>query len=539
MSSPPAIGGTAAAAGNFTTLTTSSTVTLNGGTANGLAYLNASKVLTSGSALTFNGTSLGIGSSSYGDAGTITASIGVAGTTAGGLQLWASSAQEHYIQWGDSTTGSATYAGAISYSHASDFMRFWTNSTEQMRLTSTGLGIGTSSPAAKLHVSGDALANTFKLIANTTVSGSDATIFRPADNTMAFSTNGAERMRLDSAGNLGLGVTPSAWTTFKAFELTGGAIAGIGTNQFDVVQNAYYDGSFKYKTTGAATFYQQAGATHAWYTAASGTAGNAISFTQAMTLGSSGQLLVGTTSSGLGRVGIKANSNAEALSLIARDADNYCELHFRNSSDSSSLVRFSTENGNNLSISTGGTERARIDSSGNLLVGQTSQAVAGFSSGKIVTSVSTQAFVGLASSSSGAVFCATTPTDGYPAYFYNSTTSTAVCYIRLAASSTTYATSSDYRLKENIAPMTGALTKVAQLKPCTYTWKVDGASGQGFIAHELAEVVPECVVGEKDAVDEDGNPKYQGIDTSFLVATLTAAIQELKAEFDAYKASHP
>lgn len=126
-------------------------------------------------------------------------------------------------------------------------------------------------------------------------------------------------------------------------------------------------------------------------------------------------------------------------------------------------------------------------------------------------------------------------------------------------SATTYATSSDYRLKEAIAPMTGALEKVALLKPCTYKWKVDGSDGQGFIAHELAEVVPDCVTGEKDGVrneqyeispavaatfDEDGNeltarveavmgertfPSYQGVDVSFLVATLTAAIQEQQA----------
>ena len=100
-----------------------------------------------------------------------------------------------------------------------------------------------------------------------------------------------------------------------------------------------------------------------------------------------------------------------------------------------------------------------------------------------------------------------------------------------------YNSVSDYRLKENIAPMTGALAKVAQLKPVTYKWNADGSDGQGFIAHELQEVVPDCVTGEKDAVetytDEDGNeatrPAYQGIDTSFLVATLTAAIQEQQA----------
>jgi hypothetical protein len=124
---------------------------------------------------------------------------------------------------------------------------------------------------------------------------------------------------------------------------------------------------------------------------------------------------------------------------------------------------------------------------------------------------------------------------------------------------TAYVTSSDYRLKENIAPMTGALAKVSQLKPCTYTWKSSGSAGQGFIAHELQEVVPEGVYGEKDGMetvqyevspavlatyDEEGNeltpaieavmgerevPAYQGIDTSFLVATLTAAIQEQQA----------
>jgi hypothetical protein len=77
--------------------------------------------------------------------------------------------------------------------------------------------------------------------------------------------------------------------------------------------------------------------------------------------------------------------------------------------------------------------------------------------------------------------------------------------------------------------MTGALAKVAQLKPVTYKWNIDDSQSQGFIAHELQEVVPECVTGEKDAVDAEGNPQYQGIDTSFLVATLTAAIQEQQA----------
>jgi hypothetical protein len=81
--------------------------------------------------------------------------------------------------------------------------------------------------------------------------------------------------------------------------------------------------------------------------------------------------------------------------------------------------------------------------------------------------------------------------------------------------------------------MSGALAKVALLKPVTYKWKVDGTDGEGFIAHELAEVCPHAVTGEKDAVDEENNPRYQGIDTSHLIATLTAAIQELKVIVDA------
>jgi len=108
-------------------------------------------------------------------------------------------------------------------------------------------------------------------------------------------------------------------------------------------------------------------------------------------------------------------------------------------------------------------------------------------------------------------------------------TRTDVGNINTNGTTTTYGTSSDYRLKENIVPMTGALAKIAALKPVTYKWKIDGSEGQGFIAHELQAVVPECVVGDKDAVDADGNPKYQSIDTSFLVATLTAAVQEQQA----------
>ena len=92
--------------------------------------------------------------------------------------------------------------------------------------------------------------------------------------------------------------------------------------------------------------------------------------------------------------------------------------------------------------------------------------------------------------------------------------------------------------------MTGALDKVGLLKPCTYKWNPDNTDGQGFIAHELQEVFPEAVTGVKDEMETYTNdeglvierPRYQGIDTSFLVATLTAAIQEQQAIIESLKA---
>jgi len=166
-----------------------------------------------------------------------------------------------------------------------------------------------------------------------------------------------------------------------------------------------------------------------------------------------------------------------------------------------------------ISFGINSAEKVRIDTSGNLLVGCTAVPSASVE-GKRIASGS-----GATTSSSGS------STASYSHWtFFNGNGS--VGSIQTSASATSFNTSSDYRLKENIAPMTGALSKVALLKPVTYTWKSDGSAGQGFIAHELAEVEAGCVTGEKDAVDAEGNPIYQGVDTSFLVATLTAAIQE-------------
>ena len=197
-------------------------------------------------------------------------------------------------------------------------------------------------------------------------------------------------------------------------------------------------------------------------------------------------------------------------------------LRFQVSSGVATITGINNDNNtfNPIAFYTGASEAARIDSSGTLFIGATS------------SPIGTQRLVLTANGGAGTEpmlfneLRATAATENYVRFYRNGSQ---VGSITNTLSATAYVTSSDYRLKENVQPMTGALAKVAALKPVTYTWKLDGSLGEGFIAHELAEVVPDAVSGEKDAVNEDNSIKPQGIDTSFLVATLTAAIQEQQA----------
>jgi hypothetical protein len=115
-------------------------------------------------------------------------------------------------------------------------------------------------------------------------------------NSLSFDTSSTTKMTLDTSGNLGLGVTPSAWSGGGGFDLPFYAgIAGNSSVGFVASFNAYYNSGWKYKATTAARAYVMDSADHHWYNAPSGTAGNAITFTLAMTLDSSGNLFVGTT----------------------------------------------------------------------------------------------------------------------------------------------------------------------------------------------------------------------------------------------------
>ena len=332
-----AIGGTTAAAGSFTTLTTSSTVTLNGGTANGVLYLNGSKVATSGSALTFDGTNLGLGAASRPSRLTLEGTNGAVGSQ---IQLVGTGVLSGYIGPSADGLNFGTDSGGLIFRTGVTGNGSVTTGSEGMRLTSTtfytasgiNVGIGTSSPGSKLDVrgnatfTGNATARQTADFTNTggqlyvgaessaggavfTGSSAYAGILGTNTNTaLQLATNGAVRATLDSSGNLGLGVTPNVWgSDYRAVELTAGAISSTTAgNTFMQVSNAaHYNGTqwiYKY-TSIAPALYQQTSGQHRFLTAASGTAGTAISFTQAMTLSATGGLTVGsTTDPGAGKI---------------------------------------------------------------------------------------------------------------------------------------------------------------------------------------------------------------------------------------------
>jgi hypothetical protein len=171
---------------------------------------------------------------------------------------------------------------------------------------------------------------------------------------------------------------------------------------------------------------------------------------------------------------------------------------------------------NTLGFSTAGAEQMRIDSSG-LLVGGTT-----IRNGTKATIEQAGNLLGLSCSSNLSAV-------DFAIFYANAGTICGAISRVGATSAVVYTATSDYRLKENVHPFVNALDSISKLKPCKYTWKDGGASANGFIAHELQEVCPDAVVGTKDAVDKDGNPKYQAIDQAKIVALLTAAIQEQQA----------
>jgi hypothetical protein len=610
------VGATTPAAGSFTTTTIGTSETLSYGTANGVTYLNGSKVVTSGSALTFDGTALTSLNNSSAQSIILSRTSAVARNWAlgvdgdGGFRLTDAT--------GSVVVLSVLPSGVAYLASESELAFRYNSSTEGMRLTSTGLGIGTSSPSFKLHVSvgsentalfqnsssspalirfrdtgtttdpyvasygnsmafgvyggsefarftstGLGIGTSSPLLTasgrgNITINGSSNSILVLANGgatsgyvfgdasvlgfsagsgansrVMTFDTNGTERMRLDSAGNLGLGVTPtSSWlTSAKVMQL---GISGVlfgrsASNQVQFGSNFYIDtgGTTRYINTEFASKYVQDSGQHQFYSVASGTAGNAITFTQAMTLDASGNLGIGVTSI---TGGYKAQINGNLLLGTAANP---------------LLVGTTSLNllGDNTSSS-----GMRIDSSGNVLVGTTT------ASGKLYVTDSTN------------------PSPDQSVFFENSNAGFNKRILSLNASrnatsseyqflvcsisgieskfiiqnsgnaqnrNNSYGAISDAKLKENIVDATPKLADLMQVKIRNFNFKTSPQEKQiGVVAQELETIFPSLIDESKDR-DEEGNDlstTTKAVKYSVFVPMLIKAIQEQQAIIESLKA---
>jgi hypothetical protein len=558
-------GKTLAVAGTLTSTGTSSfsaNPTFSGGTANGVTYLNGSKVLTSGSALTFDTARLSFIKASNSRAWSPDADdlLAIENSTSANFDIRTSTTGGSYVMFSDTD---ARARGYVAYLHASDQMPFAVAGSEGMRLGSSGLsigtstvsygltvqkdngsgyiaafrasagnpyitlqttggitqiqginsaftdvnniamqlsggnvGIGTSSPAYKLDVNGTiAVPNLFDNSGSVrfkysavNAASRDWRIVSDIANYGDFgiqqsTTQGGStfdtKLIFSSAGNLGLGVTPSAWGSgWKGFQVgSRGSLSSSNTSDTLLVNNGYNDGTnWKYLTTAGSTAYNSDGIQHRWYTAPSGTAGNTISFTQAMTLDASGNFLVGTTSA---VPGSPTRGN------------------FYNAGSASAVV--GVQNARNVS-------------------------------GDVVNAW----FIGSNANNTSSYFlqCGVSGVANV-LYIYGNG--------NVQNTNNSYGGISDVKLKENIVDASPKLADLMQVKVRNYNLIGSTTKQIGVVAQELETIFP-AMVDETPDRDEDNNvleTTTKSVKYSVFVPMLIKAIQELKAEFDAYKASHP
>jgi len=423
-----------------------------------MAASGTTKKITSNQILGAGGTAT-LASATITGAATVGTTLGVTGvsTFAAGTALLPA-----LTTTGDVNTG--------IYYPAADTFAVTTGGTERYRVDSSGnVGVGVT-PTAKLDVNGTVIIrDTFSLLMGfgnqqriLAGGGSDNTFLTFSQWTGAAYT---ERMRIDQSGNVGVGITPSAWATsttiWRALDMQyscGLASSGAGSGEIDLLWNAYYDQTdqrWEFKYTGdRASRYSIGGAgVHTWYnTASTGTANNPITWNPAMTLDASGNLLVGKTATNYLTVGceIKPLGAFNCTQSGSTNANTAWDTY----STGASAYRF---------------------------------------------------YVGMG----GTVY----------------------------ATNTTISAISDARLKENVEDIDVGLSAILALKPRKFDWKAgkgkDIKGDRGFIAQEFEQVFPQLVDEWKDNTSE-GEAPYKSVRQD-LIPVLVKAIQELAAEVNALK----
>ena len=434
------------------------------------------------------------------------------------------------------------------------------------------LGVGTTSPARKLHVSGSGTQQI--RLENTAGTGNAELELKLPSHTLSFGVNSTvnyfsdsadlpyvwyhasgERMRIDSTGKVGIGVSSPI---FKTDILSGTANTGANVNN---PGDLSVTGSNKSLTTGGANVFVSSNSAMAADT------GGTLAFTGRSTTSSTSSLVwanmkgakenaVSTNANGYlafavsnhnagglaermridsaGRVGIGTSpsnfgTNFNALQVHSQSGGNaYLALTNATTGNDASNHGFNIiATGNNatllnreagfINFSTSDLERMRIDSAGRVGIGTDGSQSAERLQVRTSNDIQNQGY---------AIACQTSTTNtSYQMRFINP--NGAVGSITTASTATSFNTSSDYRLKENIVGLPEAITRVKQLQPKRFNFIVDpDTTVDGFLAHEAQTVVPEAITGTKDAVDDEGKPVYQGIDQSKLVPLLTAALQE-------------
>jgi trimeric autotransporter adhesin len=403
------------------------------------------------------------------------------------------------------------------------------------------VGIGTSSPAVPLHVAKDSGTVRLGQLQFTNFSGSysastDGVFIFPFsdgntyldnfDGGWVFRTGAStERARLDTSGTLGLNVTPSAWnSSFDGrFQFGAQGVLASTSTSSHIGLNWYYDGAYKYIGTGEASRFYQLGGEFFFENAASGTAGNAITFAERMRIDSSGNVGIGTSSPANRLVVNKGSAGTIATFTDGVNSNFVIET--------ASLITTVGNTGGStaLAFKSANTERMRIDTSGNLLVGTTSDgsskvyAPAAANRHGARAGAATAGYVGVWGEHS------LNSSTAYAGYFFNAGSGTGLYISNTAA----WQSISDARMKEDVRDL-DTTERLMQLRPVDYLWKHQATSDEpdrrnlGFIAQEVQQVFPELVSTSPNGMF--------GVEYTGLIAPLVKAIQDQQAIIEALEA---